>query len=244
MLSFYETIAAYWPDWWPRLRDAAWVTIYITAFSFVVAFVVGLILEFLRTRRTAVFRHAASVYVLVLRGVPILVVLYLLYFALPGYGIVISAVAAGVIGLGAVHGAFLAEVFRAGLMSVSSGQREAALAVGLTPFQTFVLILFPQAIRIVLPPLLISLISLLKDSAICALIAVPELTLAARAIMAETFLPMHVFVLVGLFYFGIAFPASLFVRALEKKLTRGQAKKPRGGTPSLAAVAEINGVRE
>lgn len=238
MIAFFETIASNWPDWWPRLRDAAWVTIYVTILSFILAFVVGLALEFLRTRRSAALRKAAGVYILVLRGVPILVVLYLLYFALPQAGIVLDAIFAGIVGLGAVHGAYLAEVFRAGLRSVAPGQREAALAVGLTPLQTFVLILFPQAMRVVLPPLLISLISLLKDSAICALIAVPELTLTARAIMAETFLPMHVFILVGTFYFGIAFPASLFVRSIERRLQQGRVTKERASSGNLAAVKE------
>ncbi|MBZ9742224.1 MULTISPECIES: amino acid ABC transporter permease [unclassified Mesorhizobium] len=238
MIAFFETIASNWPDWWPRLRDAAWVTIYVTVISFILAFVVGLALEFLRTRRSAALRRAAGVYILVLRGVPILVVLYLLYFALPQAGIVLNAIFAGILGLGAVHGAYLAEVFRAGLRTVAPGQREAALAVGLTPLQTFVLILFPQAIRVVLPPLLISLISLLKDSAICALIAVPELTLTARAIMAETFLPMHVFILVGAFYFGIAFPASLFVRSLERRLRQGRVAKERASSGNLATVRE------
>lgn len=244
MLAFFETIAANWSDWWPRLRGAAWVTVHITIFAFIVAFVIGLALEFLRTRRSAVVQGAAGVYILILRGIPILVVLYLLYFALPGFGLVLTATAAGVLGLGAVHGAYLAEVFRAGLRSVPAGQREAALAVGLSPFQTFRLVLFPQAVRIVLPPLLISLISLLKDSAICALIAVPELTLTARAIMAETFLPMHVFVLVGFFYFGIAFPASLFVRALERRLTRSLSRQPKKGPLDFAPVGDVEGARQ
>ncbi|TNM65375.1 amino acid ABC transporter permease [Aliirhizobium smilacinae] len=242
MFSFYQTIAENWSDWWPRLSHAAWITIYVTALSFVVAFAIGLALEFMRTRSSVAIRLTAQIYILTLRGVPILVVLYLLYFALPGYGVIISALTAGVIGLGAVHGAFLAEVFRAGLRSVSPGQREAAQAVGLSPFQTFSLILFPQAIKIVLPPLLVGFISLLKDSAICALIAVPELMLAARAIMAETFLPMHVFVLVGVFYFGIAFPASLLVRALEKRLTRGSTNKSSLETGDILPVARLDGV--
>lgn len=243
MIAFFEPIASYWPDWWPRLRDAAWVTVYITAFAFVLAFVAGLLLEFFRTRKSAMLRSASSVYIFILRGVPILVVLYLLYFALPGFGVVLSATTAGILGLGAVHGAYLAEVFRAGLRSIAPGQREAALAIGLTPYQTFVLILFPQAIRVVLPPLLVSLISLLKDSAICALIAVPELTLTARAIMAETFLPMQVFILVGIIYFSIAFPASLFVRALERRLMRGDSSRLQENSLALAPITEAQGVR-
>lgn len=127
-------------------------------------------------------------------------------------------------GLGLVYAAYLAEVFRAGLQAIPPGQREAALAAGLTPSQTFRCILFPQAFRIVLPPLLVNKVSMLKDSSICALISVHEITLASRAIMSETFLPLHVFALAGAFYFAIAWPASLGVRALERHLATGDSR--------------------
>ncbi len=114
-----------------------------------------------------------------------------------------------------------------------AGQREAARALGLTPAQAFRLVILPQALRIVLAPLLISLIALLKDSSICALIAVPELTLTSRAIMSETFLPLHVFAVTGLAYFAVAWPASLLVQALERYL-RSDHRSPSPKRPAAA----------
>ena len=153
---------------------------------------------------------------------PILAILYLLYFGLPGVGIYLSAFAAGAIGLGIVYSVYIAEILRAGVQSLHKGQREAALAVGMSPLQTFRFIVLPQALRAVTPPMLLTLISLLKDTSICALIAVNELMLTSKVIMSESFLPLHVFVVVGLIYFAIAWPMSLFVRWLEPKLNRGR----------------------
>ncbi|WP_448955274.1 amino acid ABC transporter permease [Labrys neptuniae] len=220
MLTFFQTICDNLPDWGPRLLSGAVTTFLLTITGFLVAFAIGLFLEYLRMRSSVLVRRAARAYLAIVRGVPILVILYLLYFVLPQVGVLLSAFNAGVLGLGLVYGAYLAEVFRAGLDALPKGQHEAGLAVGLSPLQAFCLILFPQAVRTTLPPLLITMISMLKDSSVCALIAVPELTLASRAIMSESFLPLHVFVLTGAFYFLIAWPASLFVRALERRFQR------------------------
>lgn len=239
MTGFLSTIIANLPDWGPQLLAASRMTLLLTGCGFIVAFALGIGLEFLRTRRSPLPRRIAGAYLLVLRGVPILVVLYLLYFALPGVGIAMPAVVAGIVGLGMVYAAYLAEVFRAGLQAISPGQREAALAAGLTPAQTFRLILMPQALRVALPPLLINLISLLKDSSICALIAVPELTLTSRAIMSETFLPLHVFALTGLFYFAVAWPASLLVRALEWHLRRDRRPSRKHSSASVGSTAAV-----
>ncbi len=233
MLQFFATIAHNLSDWGPRLLDGASRTVALTVLGFVLAFAFGLLLEAMRNAWTAL-RRIADAAMIVLRGVPILVVLYLLYFALPSLGIRLTAFVAGVVGLAMVHGAYLAEVFRAGLQAVPRGQREAALSIGLPAIQAFRLVIFPQAVRVVLPPLLVSLVSLLKDSSICALIAVNELTLASREIMSETFLPLHVFVLAGLFYFSLAWPASVAVRALERHLREGPRGNPGTSTRALA----------
>ena len=221
MLSAFATIADNWADWGPRLLEAAVTTLVITALGFVTAFAVGLILTLLRAQPYPGAAAVVAAYVWALRGVPLLVVLYLLYFALPGLGLRISSFTAGVLGLGLVYGAYLAEIFRAGLQSLQAGQREAAMALGLSRLLAFRLVVFPQVVRVVLPPLLVSSISLLKDSSVCALIAVNELTLASRAIMSESFLPLHVFALAGLFYFAIGWPASLAVRVIENRLRLG-----------------------
>ncbi|MDR7145152.1 amino acid ABC transporter permease [Rhizobium sp. BE258] len=226
-MMFFEPIAENLADWAPRLLSGLRLTLMLTIAGFGAAFVLGLVLEYLRSRRSFAARLLARLYITVARGVPILVILYLIYFALPGAGVTLSAFVAGATGLALVYGAYLAEVFRAGLSAIAPGQREAALASGLTPLQTFRLVLLPQAVRHTISPLLVNLVSLLKDSSICALIAVPELTLASREIMSESFLPLQVFVLTAALYFGLAWPASLMARFIEERLhTPGQRRDP------------------
>jgi polar amino acid transport system permease protein len=222
MIDFFRTLIEHIPLWAPRLIPATGVTILITTSSFALALVLALALELLRSLKIRVIDRLIGGYVEVIRALPILAVLYLIYFGLPGVGILLSPFAAATIGLGVVYSTYLAEVLRAGVDALHRGQREAALAVGMTPLALFRLIILPQAVRIMLPPLLVSLISLLKDSSICALIAVSELTLIGRVMMSQYFLPLHVFVLIGAIYFSIAWPMSLFVRWLEPRLNRGR----------------------
>jgi polar amino acid transport system permease protein len=190
----------------------------------------ALSIELVRSLNWRITNKLIGTYVEIVRALPILAILYLIYFGLPGVGILLSPFAAGTIGLGIVYSTYLAEVLRAGIDSLHRGQREAALAVGMTPIMLFRYIILPQAVRIVLPPLLIALISLLKDSSICALIAVNELTLSGRVIMSQSFLPLQVFVLIGAIYFSIAWPMSLFVRWLERRLNRGRRMAVAGGS--------------
>jgi His/Glu/Gln/Arg/opine family amino acid ABC transporter permease subunit len=222
MIDFFQTLIEHAPDWGRRLLPATGQTVLITAASFGLALALAVLIEFGRTSGVKVIRRAIGCYIEVVRALPILAVLYLIYFGLPGLGVTFSPFTAGTIGLGVVYSTYLAEVLRAGVESLHRGQREAALAGGMTPLLVFRLIILPQAVRVVLPPLLVSVISLLKDSSVCALIAVNELTLSGRVIMSESFLPLHVFVLVGAIYFSIAWPMSLFVRWLEPRLNRGR----------------------
>jgi len=219
-MMFVTVIFDHIADWGPRLLSGLYLTLSVTVVSFGLALLLALWVEYLRSRRGLAPRLIAGVYITVARGVPILVILYLLYFALPAAGVTLSAFMAGTIGLSAVYGAYLAEVFRAGLGAIPAGQREAALSSGLTPLANFRLILLPQAIRHTIAPLLINLVSLMKDSSICALIAVPELTLVSRELMSESFLPLHVFALTALLYFSLAWPASIAARLVEHRLQR------------------------
>ena len=222
MSAFLETFVRYAPEWTERLLPAMLVTMAITFLSYACALVIAILVEWARGLRVRAIDLIIEAYVAVARGVPILAILYLLYFGLPSAGILLSSFQAGVLGISLVYGAYLAEIFRAGIASLHKGQREAAAAVGMTPAQSFAYVIVPQAVRTMLPPLLVTFISLLKDSSICALIAVNELVLTSRVIMAEYFLPLHIFMIVGLFYFVIAWPLSLLARLLEKRLTRGR----------------------
>lgn len=222
MNAFLATYAEYWADWWPRLMDAARVTAELSAIGFAVAIVLGALLVWMLRSGVPALRRTAQGFVELLRAIPLLALLLAIYFVLPSVGVTLSGYWAGAIGLG-VHGsAYVAEILRGGLQSVHGGQREAGLAVGLTPRRVFLHVTLPQALRVMLPPLLNSYVALLKDSSLCALIATNELMLAAKAISSEYFLPLHIFILVGLLYFAIAFPLSMLSRWMERRMAQGR----------------------
>lgn len=222
MNAFLATYAEYLAEWWPRLAQAACVTAELSAIGFAIALVLGALLVWMLRSGVALLRHGANGFIQLLRAVPLLALLLAIYFALPAAGITLPGYWAGAIGLG-VHGsAYVAEVLRGGLKSVHGGQREAGLAAGLTPRQVFLYVTLPQALRVMLPPLLNSYVALLKDSSLCALIATNELMLTAKAMSSEYFLPLHIFILVGLLYFAIAFPLSMLSRLLERRLAHGR----------------------
>ncbi len=159
------------------------------------------------------------------RGVPVLVILYWIYFALPEMGyeiLIVSSYTAAVIGLGIHGGAFLAEIFRSGIEALHRGQTEAALALGMTPVKAMRWIVLPQAVRVVLPPLANYAVGLLKDTALCSIIAAPELMLRAKDLASSSFLPMHAFVLAAVFYYVMSFPMMRGVERLEARMSRGR----------------------
>ncbi len=222
MKTFFATYAEYMVDWWPRLLEAAVVTAELSAIGFVIALVLGAVLVWMLRSGVTLLRYGANGFIQLLRAVPLLALLLAIYFALPAAGVTLSGYWAGAIGLG-VHGAaYVAEILRGGLKSVHGGQREAGLAAGLTPRKVFLYVTLPQALRVMLPPLLNSYVALLKDSSLCALIATNELMLTAKAMSSEYFLPLHIFILVGLLYFAIAFPLSMLSRWLERRLAHGR----------------------
>jgi His/Glu/Gln/Arg/opine family amino acid ABC transporter permease subunit len=222
MIEFLQTLWELSPAWIVKLIPAFVTTLLLTASSFALAVVLAVIIELVRTNAGAAVRSALEIYVDIVRSLPILALLYLIYFGLPGLGISLSAFVSGTIGLAVIYSTYVAEVLRGGVEALHRGQKEAGLAVGLTPLAVFRFIVLPQAVRTVTPPLLTTLISLLKDTSICALIAVNELMLTAKVIMSQTFLPLHVFVLVGVIYFLVSWPLSLFVRWLEPRLHAGR----------------------
>lgn len=222
MINFFEQYPQYWSDWTTRLLQGAVVTAEVSLSAFALALVLGALLVWALKSPFATPRRLAQGFVQAMRAVPLLALLLTLYFALPSAGLTLSGAVAGALGLGLQGSAYIAEILRGGLDAIHRGQREAALASGLTPWQTLRWVVLPQAVRALLPPLLNAYVAILKDSSLCALIATNELMLAARAIASESFLPMHIFLLVGLFYFAIAFPLSLLSRLLEQRLSRGR----------------------
>lgn len=220
MSGFFAPYADYGAEWLPLLLKAMMNTAAISVAAFALSLVLGLLLSLCQKSRFPVLRHFAALYVTVVRGVPLLAVLFLLYFGLPGIGIVFDAFSAAVIGLALCFAAQVAELMRAGLKAIPAGQSEAALAAGFTPLQSLFLIILPQVVRIVLAPLIITFVSLLKDSSLASLITVNELVLTGRAMATEYFLPLQIYVAVGLCYFAIAWPFSVLSRWLATPASR------------------------
>lgn len=204
----------------PILLQGAVVTVQVTALSFLLSSAIGLVLGKLSPVRAVSW--AASTVVNVIRGLPIIVQLFYIYFVLPEVGIQLTAFQAGVIGLGIAYSAYQAENFRAGIEAVDPGQREAALAMGMRPALLMRRVVLPQAFRIALPPYGNTLVMMLKDSSLVSTITVAEMTRQGQLIAASTFQNMTVYTLVALLYLAMSLPLVWGLRRLEKRFGAGR----------------------
>jgi polar amino acid transport system permease protein len=214
-------------DSWPELLQAAAGTLRMTALAFALAAMLGLVLAILRLAGGFVGR-LAFLYIEIVRGVPALTLLFLIYFGLAPVGIVLNSFVAAVVALGLNGAAYLAEVYRSGIQAVDPGQREAAQMLGMRRPQVMREITLPQAVPIVLPPMGNYLVSLLKDTSIASLISAPELMLRSRDLAGTYYLPMEYYLLAGAMYLMMAWPLMHGVRRLERYFSRGRLQG--GGT--------------
>jgi polar amino acid transport system permease protein len=167
-----------WPvfrDALPLLLEGLGITVLLGAVSIVVGFVSGLLMALLRLYGFVALRALARVYIDVFRSIPLLVLLVLVYYALPFVGVRLSSFAAATTALSMVSCAYTAEIFRAGIEAIPKGQFEAADAIGLGFFDTMRDVVLPQALRIVTPPLTSNCINVLKDTALASVVAMPDL---------------------------------------------------------------------
>jgi polar amino acid transport system permease protein len=178
---------------------------------------IGLLAAVLRTSRLPVLAQLSRIYVEIFRGSPLLITLLFVYFGASYLGYVVNIFYAGVLGLSIYEGAYLAEIFRAGLEAVPRGQREAASVLGLSKPQTFWQVVLPQTRTIVLPPLIGQYIALIKDSSLVIVIGLVELTRQGQAIVDRAGQPLPIYLTVAGLYFVICYPLSLLVRLLERR---------------------------
>jgi His/Glu/Gln/Arg/opine family amino acid ABC transporter permease subunit len=198
------------------LRGAV-MTLKITAGALVIAIVLGMIMAVIKTSRARMIQFLVNIYIEIFRDVPELTLLFIIYFGLAYAGFKIEPVPAAIMGLGFVGGAFLTDIFRSGFDALHFGQREAALAVGMTPMMAMRYIILPQAVRITLPPVGNYAIGLLKQTAIVSAIAAPEIMFWARNLVTSTFETTLVYVLAAVIYFCMSFPLAQAVNRLEEK---------------------------
>ena len=202
----------------PDLLKGALTSIELTFSILALSLPFGLLLAIARISRARLPRAIASVYIEVIRGTPALLQLFYIYFVLPSFGIRFAPFTAGVIGLSINYSAYLAEVYRAGIEAVPKSQTQAAKALGMSGGQTLRLIVLPQAIRIVVPPLGNYAISLFKDTSLVSIVTVKELMFTGQIISSTNFQYVTIFTLVGALYLAFSWPSALVVHWLERKM--------------------------
>lgn len=206
----------------PALLLAAVTTVKITAGGFVMATLIGLILAILQRLPFPPLRAVIAVYVDVFRAVPVLTQLFIIYFGLTEIGIRLDPLPSAIIAFGINGGAYMTEVFRSGVESIHQGQLEAAQMLGMTRLNALRIVILPQAMRVVLPPLGNFAIGLLKDTALASSVAAPELMFRARSLVDQTFLATQIFVTTAAIYLAISLPLGYVTRRAEARLARGR----------------------
>ncbi len=204
-------------DFLPILLDGVWVTIAITFCALFLSVILGFTWALLGTSRFALLRGVSRAVINTVRGIPILVQLFYIYFVLPQLGITLNAFLAGVAGLGLAYSVYQAENFRAGFASVDRSLIEAAQSLGMPHSMIVRRLILPLAIRVILPPFGNTSIMLLKDSSIASTITVAELTRAGQLLAVSTFKNMTVYTLVALLYLAMSLPLSYVTRRLERR---------------------------
>ena len=213
------------------VRDGLWVTIYLTAVSFSMTLFAGLIGGLGRLSTNRVVHGISTLYVELIRGIPLMVQLIWWYFAFPsiiksfGQARGIPALAnyqananlMAIIGLTICYGAYMSEIYRAGIQSIPKGQMEAARSLGMNYFQSMRYVILPQAVRVILPPVGNEFIAMLKDSSLVSVVAVADLTRRGREFMSTNFNPIEVWSLVALIYLVMTLFAARVVSNIEKR---------------------------
>lgn len=197
------------------LAQGIQLTVQVSVLGYSMALLIGLIAGFGRVSKNPVINAIATLYVEIMRGVPILVVI-LAFFVIGARLGVRSEWVRATIALALAYGAYLAEIYRAGIQAISRGQVEAAQALGLSRFQTMRFVVLPQALRLILPPLGNDFIAFLKDSSLASVIGVAELTQQGRLYISRTFDTFGGWMLVALLYLSMTLILSLGVRLLER----------------------------
>ncbi|MCW5234959.1 amino acid ABC transporter permease [Verminephrobacter eiseniae] len=201
----------------PILLQGAKLTVLVTLGSLLISTLLGLVWAAMRVSGIGLLAKVSAGVVNLLRGIPIIVLLFFIYFVMPDFGVSLTALQAGILGLGIAYSAYQSENFRAGIEAVDQGQVEAAQAMGMSWWLTMRRVLLPQAFRITLPSYGNIMIMMLKDSSQASTITVTELALQGKLIATSTFQNATVFSLVALLYLIMCVPLILLVRHFEKR---------------------------
>lgn len=199
------------------LPDGILVTFQVTVMAIICATLIGLLTGLGQISRNTLFNRIATVYVELIRGIPLLVQLFYIYFAL-GKFLNIQGMVAAVIAMAVCYGAYMGEIFRAGIQSIPKGQMEAAIALGMSRAQALRLIILPQTMRVILPAIGNEFIALLKDSSLVSVLAISDLLRRGREFASTTFLYFEAYTMVALIYLVFTLFLSRMVAIMEERM--------------------------
>jgi His/Glu/Gln/Arg/opine family amino acid ABC transporter permease subunit len=205
--------------YFPALMTGLVVTLKVSAISELVGIALGLVVALCRLSPLGLLRYPAVAYIDFLRGIPILVILLWVYYGFSIlFGFNFSQMQAAVLGLGCSYSAYIAEIFRSGIQAVPVGQREAGRTLGLAGWQVMIYVVLPQAVRIIIPPMGNTVISMLKDSSLVAIIAVSDLMRQTMVAASETFRPFELYAAAAVIYYLLTFLTARIITVIERSL--------------------------
>jgi His/Glu/Gln/Arg/opine family amino acid ABC transporter permease subunit len=204
----------------PLFLEGCVVTLKISFFALLLGMVFGVIGALCRISKNVVLNKLAFLYVWIIRGTPVMVQLFILYFGLPQLGIKLSSMTAGVLGLAVNTGAYIAEIIRAGIQSVDKGQFEAAMSLGMKYRKVMIRIIGPQAVKFCIPPLVSQFIITLKNSSIASLVTITELLRTGEQLIYTTFRSFEVYTVVALLYLIMNSCFMIIASKMEKRMER------------------------
>lgn len=202
------------------ILSAFWMTVMLSAVSWIIAIVCGIVFGLLRVSPERSLRLLSMAYVEFFRNIPALVIVFFVYFALPGVGISLSGFASAVIGVGLYGGAVMAETVRSGILSVPRGQYEAAIVSGMSFAQAMRYVVLPQAVRIVIPPLGTETITLIKNTSLAGVVAVQDVIGVANLVGSQTFAYIEMFIAAAIAYTCLTAPTAVLFNFIEKRFGR------------------------
>ncbi|MFJ7406323.1 amino acid ABC transporter permease [Lysinibacillus sp. CD3-6] len=199
------------------LFDALWVTLSVTVCSLVLGSIVGLIIAFFNMSKIKVLKYFAAVYLAIIRGTPMIVQIFILYFGISSF-LTLPSFWAGVLALAVHNGAYISEIFRGAIQSIDRGQMEAARSLGMSQTLGMRRVILPQAMRRAIPPLGNQFIILLKESALVAYIGMSDLWSTTLAIAGANYRPLETYMVTGAFYLILVLAFTFIFNRMEKRL--------------------------
>lgn len=204
----------------PKFIDATLLTLYLAGAGIIFSLIIGIICAVLLVYPVRVLSRITKAYIEISRNTPLLIQIFFLYFGVAKLGIKLDSIICAIISLAFLGGSYMAEAFRGGLLAVSKGQIESALSIGLTPFQVFRYVIFPQAFAVAIPAIGANCLFLIKETSIVSAIAITELMFLTKEIIGMDYKTNEALFLLMLFYLIVLLPLSIFVRYLEKRQRR------------------------